>query len=118
MGFGPTSSSILLGSGLTPQSVSTTVNLAKVATGVAAGVSHWRFKNVHPRLLLKLAIPGCLGALAGVTLLSNVPGATLKPILAGLLMVVGLRILFRFARSSKPFSSNGPRTSKSYSTPS
>lgn len=101
MGFGPTSSSILLGSGLTPQSVSTTVNLAKVATGVAAGVSHWRFKNVHPRLLLKLAIPGCLGALAGVTLLSSVPGATLKPILAGLLMVVGLRILFRFARQTQ-----------------
>lgn len=100
MGFGPTSSSILLGSGLAPQAVSTTVNLAKVATGVAAGVSHWRFKNVHPRLLLKLALPGCLGALAGVTLLSSIPGATLRPILAGLLIAVGLRILFRFARQA------------------
>ena len=35
MGFGPTSSSILLGTGLSPASVSTTVNLAKVATGIA-----------------------------------------------------------------------------------
>jgi len=101
MGFGPTSSSILLASGLAPQAVSTTVNLAKVATGVAAGISHWRFKNVHPRLLVKLAVPGCLGALAGVTLLSSVPAATLRPILAGLLIAVGLRILFRFARQTR-----------------
>ncbi|MBI3257499.1 MAG: sulfite exporter TauE/SafE family protein, partial [Actinobacteria bacterium] len=35
MGFGPTSSSILLSSGITPAAVSTTVNLAKVATGLA-----------------------------------------------------------------------------------
>ena len=33
MGFGPTSSTILLGAGLSPAAASTTVNLAKVATG-------------------------------------------------------------------------------------
>jgi uncharacterized membrane protein YfcA len=43
MGFGPTSSSILLGTGLSPAAVSTTVNLAKVATGLSAAISHWRF---------------------------------------------------------------------------
>ena len=36
MGFGPTSSSILLSVGLAPASVSASVNLVKVATGVAA----------------------------------------------------------------------------------
>ena len=35
MGFGPTSSTILLGSGLAPAAVSATVNLAKVATGIS-----------------------------------------------------------------------------------
>ena len=34
MGFGPTSSSILLSTGLAPTAVSASVNLAKVATGV------------------------------------------------------------------------------------
>ena len=40
MGFGPTASSILLGAGLSPSAASTTVNLAKVVTGIAAAVSH------------------------------------------------------------------------------
>ena len=65
MGFGPTSSSILLGSGLAPAAVSTSVNLAKVATGVVAAVSHWRFRNIDTRLVLKLAVPGCVGAVLG-----------------------------------------------------
>ena len=37
MGFGPTSSSILLGAGLAPTAVSASVNLAKVVTGLVAG---------------------------------------------------------------------------------
>jgi uncharacterized protein len=100
MGFGPTSSSILLVSGLAPAAVSTTVNLAKVATGVVAGISHWRFRNIDVRLVLNLAVPGCVGALIGVTVLSNVNGAILKPLLAVLLTVIGLRILVRFARQN------------------
>src|SRR5688572_7969521 len=98
MGFGPTSSSILLGSGLSPTSVSTSVNIVKVATGLAAAVSHWRFGNIDRKLVLGLALPGMAGALVGATLLSNLNGAAVKPALAALLIVIGLRILFRFAR--------------------
>src|SRR5687767_10845143 len=108
MGFGPTSSSILLGSGLAPAAVSTSVNLAKVATGVVAGVSHWRFRNIDRRLVLKLAIPGCVGAVLGVTILSNISGATIRPMLAVLLSVIGIRILFRFARPSVVQPSENP----------
>jgi uncharacterized membrane protein YfcA len=97
MGFGPTSSTILLGTGLSPAAASTVVNLAKVATGLAAAISHWRFKNIDHRLVRKLAIPGALGALVGVTVLNNVDGKSLRPILAGLLMLVGIRILWRFS---------------------
>jgi uncharacterized membrane protein YfcA len=96
MGFGPTSSSILLSTGLSPAGVSTTVNLAKVATGIAAAISHWRFRNIDHRLVLQLALPGCVGALIGVTVLSSVDGDDLKPILAAMLLLVGLRILWRF----------------------
>jgi uncharacterized membrane protein YfcA len=97
MGFGPTASSILLGSGLSPAAASTTVNLAKVATGLASAISHWRFGNIDHRLVLRLAIPGALGAVIGVTILANVDGDTLRPILAALLMVVAIRILVRFS---------------------
>jgi uncharacterized membrane protein YfcA len=98
MGFGPTSSSILLSSGLSPASVSTTVNLAKVATGLVAALSHWRFGNIDRRLVLRLAIPGAAGALIGTTVLANVDGDDLRPFLAVLLMLIGLRILVRFSR--------------------
>lgn len=98
MGFGPTSSSILLSSGISPALASATVNLAKVATGFAAGVSHWRFDNIDRRLVLKLAIPGALGAVIGTTVLANVDGDDLRPLLAVLLMLVGLRILVRFSQ--------------------
>jgi uncharacterized membrane protein YfcA len=98
MGFGPTSSSILLGTGLSPASVSSSVNIVKVATGLAAAASHWRFGNIDRKLVLGLALPGIVGALLGATLLSNLNGPLLKPALAGLLVVIGLRILFRFAR--------------------
>lgn len=98
MGFGPTSSSILLATGLSPAAASATVNIAKVATGLAAAVSHWRFRNIDHRLVLSLAIPGAAGALVGVTVLANVDASTLKPILSGLLVLMGVRILLRFAR--------------------
>jgi uncharacterized protein len=98
MGFGPTSSSILLSAGLPPAAVSTTVNLAKVVTGIASAISHWRFRNIDHRLVLQLALPGILGALAGVAVLSRVDGATLRPYLAVMLFLIGLRILLRFSR--------------------
>ncbi len=98
MGFGPTSSSILLGSGLSPAAISTTVNLAKVATGVTAAVAHWRFDNIDRHLVRQLALPGSLGALVGVTVLASVDGDRLKPILAVLLVLMAVRILLRFSR--------------------
>ena len=98
MGFGPTSSSILLSSGLSPVSVSATVNIAKVATGVVGGAAHWRFGNVDRRIVARLAVPGVFGALAGTLILTNVDGDRLRPILAALLFLIGVRILLRFRR--------------------
>ncbi len=99
MGFGPTSSTILLSSGLTPAAASTVVNLAKVATGLAAAGAHWRFGNIDRRLVRKLAIPGAAGALVGATVLANVDGKQLRPFLAALLILVGCRILWRFSNA-------------------
>jgi uncharacterized membrane protein YfcA len=98
MGFGPTSSSILLGIGLTPVAAATCVNIAKIVTGVASAIAHWRFQNIDRGLVLALALPGCIGAVLGGTVLSNVDGATIKPYLALLLTLVGVRILIRFSR--------------------
>ena len=106
MGFGPTSSSILLGTGVSPAGISTTVNLAKVATGLSGAVAHWRFGNVDRRLVRRLAGPGALGALVGVTVLASVDGDRLKPFLAGLLLVMAARILLRFSERLPPTGSD------------
>lgn len=103
MGFGPTSSSILLGAGLAPSSVSATVNIAKVVTGLASAISHWRFRNIDHRLVLRLALPGAGGAVVGVVVLNVVGAEALTPLLAAILLLVGLRMLLRF---SKPVVSN------------
>lgn len=97
MGFGPTSSTILLSAGLSPKAVSGTVNIVKVASGIAAAISHMKFGNVNRRLTLELALPGMAGAGIGVGVLSNVDGKTLKPLLSAMLIFVGVRILIRFA---------------------
>ena len=96
MGFGPTSSSILLGTGLAPAAVSTAVNIAKLVTGVASGIAHWRLQNIERYLVLALAVPGSIGAVLGVTVLSRIDGRTIRPYLAVLLTLVGIRMLLRF----------------------
>lgn len=98
MGFGPTSASLLLSTGLSPAATSTTVNLAKVATGLVAAISHWRFENIDRRLVVRLALPGAAGALLGATILATVDGDAIRPLLAVLLVLVGARILLRFSR--------------------
>lgn len=102
MGFGPTSSSILLGTGLAPAAVSTSVNIAKLVTGIASAIAHWRLQNIERRLVLALALPGTVGAVLGVTVLSRIDGQTIRPYLAVLLTVVGVRMLVRFMRPPPP----------------
>jgi uncharacterized protein len=53
-----------------PATASASVHLAEVGTTVAAGVSHWRFGNVDWKLVLRLGVPGAVGAFLGATVLS------------------------------------------------
>ncbi len=108
MGFGPTSSSFLLGAGLAPVVAATCVNIAKIVTGVASAIAHWQFQNIDRRVVLWLAVPGCTGAVLGGTILSNVDGATIKPYLALLLTLVGARVLVRFLRPHPPVRNGEP----------
>jgi uncharacterized protein len=98
MGFGVTSSTLLLLAGVAPQAASASVNVAKVVTGVASAASHWRFQNIDKSMVVRLAVPGSVGALVGVGLLSVVQTSVLKPVLAVLLCAVGVRILIKFLR--------------------
>ncbi len=99
MGFGPTSASILLASGVPPAAVSATVNIVKVASGVTGALFHWRLGNIDRLVTRRLAGSGALGAIIGVFVLTRVDGDQLRPILALFLLAVAGRMLWRFART-------------------
>jgi uncharacterized membrane protein YfcA len=108
MGYGVTSSSLLLIAGLTPASASASVHLAEVGTTLAAGVSHWRFGNVDWRVVGRIAIPGAIGAFAGATVLSSISTEAAAPWMAGILLVLGCYLLLRFSRPLATRKAAGP----------
>lgn len=97
MGFGPTSSTLLLSAGVSPVGAAATVNLAKSITGVFSSAAHWRAGNVDRRLALRLAGPGVLGAVVGAAMVSSVDPDDVRRAMAAVLVVIGVRVLMRSA---------------------
>lgn len=96
MGYGVTSTSVLLAGGLSPAVASASVHLAELGTNLASGAAHWRMRNVDWWLVLRLGIPGAVGAFVGATVLSHLSTEAARPVMALLLMGLGLFILGRF----------------------
>ncbi|CAI9402753.1 MULTISPECIES: sulfite exporter TauE/SafE family protein [Aestuariimicrobium] len=98
MGYGVTSTSLLLIAGLTPAAASASVHLAELGTTLVSGISHHKFGNVDWGLTIRLGIPGAVGAFLGATLLSRLSTESATPVMAGLLFVLGAFLLTRFVR--------------------
>jgi uncharacterized membrane protein YfcA len=96
MAYGVTSSSLMLAAGLAPAAASASVHLAEIGTTLASGASHWRFGNVDWRIVLRLGVPGGIGAFAGATFLSGLSSDAAKPWMAGILLGLGVYVLLRF----------------------
>ncbi|MGK9181571.1 sulfite exporter TauE/SafE family protein [Priestia filamentosa] len=96
MGYGATSSSLLLTFGIAPAVASASIHLSEIATTAASGVSHYKFGNVDKKVLWKLMIPGAISAFIGAAFLSSLPGDVMKPFVSIFLTALGFYILFRF----------------------
>lgn len=96
MAYGVTSTTLLLAVGASPAAASATVHLAEIGTTLVSGVSHWRFGNVDWGVVAKVGLPGALGAFAGATFLSSLSTETAAPLMAAILLVIGLYVLVRF----------------------
>src|SRR3712207_3747793 len=96
MAYGVTSTTLLLAIGTNAAAASATVHLAEVGTTLVSGFSHWRFGNVDWPVVLKIGVPGAFGAFAGATFLSSLDTETAAPIMAIILLVLGLYVLARF----------------------
>ncbi|GAB2660459.1 sulfite exporter TauE/SafE family protein [Kribbella swartbergensis] len=97
MAYGVTASTALLITGITPAVASASVHLAEVGTTLASGLSHWRFGNVDWRVVALIGVPGAVGAFAGATFLSSLSTESASVWVAGLLLLLGVYILARFA---------------------
>ena len=109
MGYGMTSSSLLLLAGLSPALASASVHLAEIGTTLASGASHWRLGNTDPRLVVRLGLPGAVGAFSGATVLSHLSTRAATPVTASLLILLGAYVLGRF--SLRPPKGSGSRRS-------
>ncbi|QEH40506.1 sulfite exporter TauE/SafE family protein [Chitinophaga sp. XS-30] len=103
MAYGATSSSLLLGLGVSPAMTSTSVHVAEVFTTGASGIAHFKLGNVNKKLFLHLLIPGMLGAIIGAYLLSDkIDGEVIKPFMSAYLMILGVLILRKALQRHKP----------------
>ncbi len=98
MGYGASSTSLLLFLGIPPVTASASVHAAEVFTTAVSGASHWRVGNVDWKLVRVLAIPGVIGAVVGAYLLTATPGDVIKPWIAIYLAIMGATILFKAFR--------------------
>lgn len=90
MGYGATSTSLLLSIGIPPAVSSTSVHVAEMFTTGASAVSHFKFGNINKRLFTYLLLPGVIGSLLGAYILADViDGNAMKPYMAGYMMVLG-----------------------------
>lgn len=94
MAYGVSCSSMLIAFNVPPVISTASVHISEVFTTGVSGLSHLKFKNVHRKLLMKLLIPGILGAALGAFLISEYfKGEWVKPIVSVYLMILGLLIL-------------------------
>jgi uncharacterized membrane protein YfcA len=96
MGYGVTSTTLLLALGTNPAAASATVHLAEIGTNLASGLSHWRFGNVDWKVVAKIGVPGAVGAFVGATVLSNISTAVAAPVMSLILLLLGIYLLVRF----------------------
>ena len=98
MGYGITSSTILLLIGLSPAAASASVHIAKIGTGASSGLAHHRFGNVDWKVVRRIALPGGIGAFIGATLLSALSTESSRPLSSLLLFALGVYVVLRYLR--------------------
>ena len=96
MGYGVTSSTLLLAGGLAPAAASAAVHFSEIGTSLVSGISHHTLGNTDWRVVGILAVPGFVGAFLGATVLVGLDADVAVPVVAGLLLALGGYVTWRF----------------------
>jgi uncharacterized membrane protein YfcA len=100
MAFGITTTTVLVALAYSPAVASSAVHLAEIGTSITSGSFHLRFGNVDKKALLKVGIPGAVGAFVGAVVLSSIDLSAARPATSAILLALGAVILLRFSRVS------------------
>jgi uncharacterized membrane protein YfcA len=96
MAYGVSCSTLLLSFGVSPAVATASVHTAEVFTTGVSGLSHLFLGNVNKTLLLRIVVPGIIGAVAGAYLISKVlDGDMIKPFISAYLLILGTVILVK-----------------------
>jgi hypothetical protein len=74
-------------------------HIAEIFTTAASGASHWWHRNVDWTVVRRIAIPGVIGGALGATVLANVDGKVIAPLVTIYLALMGVVILARALRA-------------------
>ncbi len=103
MGYGVTSTTILLSIGVNLPAISGSVHTAEMFSSGISGYSHYKFGNVNKKLFKTLLIPGVIGAIAGAYLLARLGSEyanIVRPILAVYTLFLGIKIIRNVLRKN------------------
>jgi len=95
MAYGVTATAVLLSKGIPPATATGSVHIAEIFTTGASGLSHWRMGNVNMKLFKALIIPGVIGGLIGVFLITSIDGDKIRPWISAYLLFMGVSIFFK-----------------------
>jgi uncharacterized membrane protein YfcA len=113
MGYGVSSTSILLSFGIAPAIASASIHTAEGFVDVVSGISHWKLGNIDKSMILDLTITGVIGAILGAYTLSMLSLEFAKPVVSLILTILGITILLKFllkrATKERTFSKNVTR---------
>jgi len=96
MGYGVTSSAILISLGIPPPIASASVHTSELATTLVSGVSHFKFDNIRKDLLWPLISFGIIGGILGACSLVKLPSKPIKLVVGLILLTMGGIIFYRF----------------------
>lgn len=105
MGYGISSTTVLLSAGLNPAAISGSIHTAEMFASGASGYSHYRFGNVNKKLFRAIVIPGVIGSVAGAILLvrfGETHAGYIRPIMAAYTLVLGVKFIINAFRQKVP----------------
>ena len=95
MGFGIITSSSMMALGFAPAIAVATINVAKIVTGLASGLSHWRFGNVRHDWIIPLTAGGLTGGVLGGFLLTSIQPENARVWVGIIMLLMGGLVIWR-----------------------